>query len=41
MTFSKILENAGNREMGLKLDDEDLSPLSYIGLISENFNLSG
>jgi len=24
MTFSKIFENAGNREMGLSLDGEDL-----------------
>jgi hypothetical protein len=41
MTFSKVLENAGNREMGLKLDGEDLSPLLKIGLSNENFSLSG
>ena len=34
--ISKILENAGNRKMGLQLDGEDFL---HIGLINDSFNL--
>jgi hypothetical protein len=39
MTFLKILEKDGNKEIGLKFDTLFLSPFLHNGVIIEYFNL--